>query len=93
MKDDLSRLLSEWQPEVPEAQDFRRSVWQRIETAAVPAEPGWATHFFELLCRPRLAVPALALTMALGGFAGWQYSTGARQAAYLRSVNPYAQLP
>lgn len=93
MKDDLSRLLADWQPGVPDPQDFRRAVWQRIESASAPAEPGWLARFVDRVCRPRLAVTALAATIALGGFVGWQYSTGARQAAYLRSVNPYAQLP
>jgi hypothetical protein len=33
MKDDLSKLLGSWQPEVPERADFTRNVWRRIELA------------------------------------------------------------
>ena len=70
MKDDLSRLLAEWQPGVPEPTDFRRAVWQRIEAESAPAEPGWLARFVDRICRPRLAVPALAVVMALGGAGG-----------------------
>jgi hypothetical protein len=33
MKDDLSKLLGSWQPEVPELADFTKNVWRRIELA------------------------------------------------------------
>ena len=95
MKDDLSKLLRSWQPEVPEPADFTRNVWRRIELAE-SSRRSWFRSWYEtglvLLSRPRIAV-ATAMVAAFAGAAvgsGTAHSDNAT--AYLRSVNPYAQL-
>ena len=96
MKDDLSKLLRSWQPEVPEPADFSRNVWRRIELAKSSRRSSfrsWYETVLVLLSRPRIAV-ATATLVALAGVAvgsGAAHSDNAT--AYLRSVNPYAQLP
>ena len=95
MKDDLSKLLRSWQPEVPEPADFTRNVWRRIELAESSRRSSfrsWYETVLVLLSRPRIAV-ATAMVAAFAGAAvgsGTAHSDNAT--AYLRSVNPYAQL-
>jgi hypothetical protein len=94
MKDDLSKLLRSWQPEVPEPADFTRNVWRRIELAESSRRSSfrWYETVLVLLSRPRVAV-AMAVVAAFAGIAvgsGAAHSDNAT--AYLRSVNPYAQL-
>jgi hypothetical protein len=94
MKDDLSKLLRSWQPEVPERADFTRNVWRRIELAESSRRSSfrWYETVLVLLSRPRIAV----VTAVVAAFAGVAVGTGAAYSdnttAYLRSVNPYAQL-
>jgi hypothetical protein len=95
MKDDLSKLLRSWQPKVPESADFTRNVWRRIELAE-PSRRSLFSSWYEtvlvLLSRPRIAV-AMAIVATFAGVAvgsGAAHSDNAT--AYLRSVNPYAQL-
>ncbi|MBN8710216.1 MAG: hypothetical protein J0I10_12575 [Verrucomicrobia bacterium] len=92
MKDNLNDLLRSWQPEVPEPSDFRRNVWQRIERSRPTKEVGWLAEFFGLLARPRLAFATVALAIVVGGVVGREVSVANQTSAYLRSVNPYAQL-
>jgi hypothetical protein len=96
MKDDLSKLLGSWQPEVPEPADFTRNVWRRIELAESSRRSSfrlWYETVLVLLSRPRIAV-AMAMVAA---FAGIAVGNGAAHShnttAYLRSVNPYAVNP
>jgi hypothetical protein len=94
MKDDLSKLLRSWQPEVLERADFTRNVWRRIELAESSRRSSfrWYETVLVLLSRPRVAV-AMAVVAAFAGIAvgsGAAHSDNAT--AYLRSVNPYAQL-
>lgn len=96
MKDDeLSKLLRNWQPEVPEPADFAGNVWRRIRLGEIPEFSlfrSWYEGVFILLSRPRM-VAAMALVAAFAGIAvgsGAAHSDNAT--AYLRSVNPYAQL-
>jgi hypothetical protein len=95
MKDDLSKLLGSWQPEVPEPADFSRNVWRRIQLAEHSRHSSlrlWYENVLILLGRPRVAV-AMAVVAAFAGIAvgsGAAHSDNAT--AYLRSVNPYAQL-
>ena len=94
MKDDLSKLLGSWQPEVPERADFTRNVWRRIELAESSRRSSfrWYETVLVLLSRPRVAV-AMVVVAAFAGIAvgsGAAHSDNAT--AYLRSVNPYAQL-
>jgi hypothetical protein len=95
MKDDLSKLLGRWQPEVPEPADFPRNVWRRIQLAEPSRRSlfrSWYENVLILLSRPRVAV-AMATISAFAGIAvgsGAAHSDNAT--AYLRSVNPYAQI-
>ena len=94
MKDDLSKLLGSWQPEVPERADFTRNVWRRIELAESSRRSSfrWYETMLVLLSRPRVAV-AMAVVVAFAGIAvGSGAAHSANATAYLRSVNPYAQL-
>ncbi|HEY5707346.1 MAG TPA: hypothetical protein VIS96_17445 [Terrimicrobiaceae bacterium] len=95
MKDDLSKLLGSWQPEVPEPADFTTTVWRRIQLAESSQRPSfrsWYETVLDLLSRPRIAVA----TAMVAAFAGAALGSGAahsdKATAYLRSVNPYAQL-
>jgi hypothetical protein len=95
MKDDLSKLLRSWQPEVPEPADFTSNVWRRIELAESSRRSSfrsWSENVLILLSRPRVAVA----TAMVAAFAGIAVGSGAAHSdnatAYLRSVNPYAQL-
>jgi len=92
MKDDLSRLLREWNPSAPEPPGFRHQVWQRIEAAAAKSSSredrlGKWLFFF---AHPWGAVAALAIALTLGALAGESLSASDGRQAYLRSVNPYA---
>jgi hypothetical protein len=95
MKDDLSKLLGSWKPEVAEPADFTRNVWRRIQLAEPSRRSSfrsWYENVLILLSRPRIAV-AMAMVAAFTGIAvgsGAAHSDYAT--AYLRSVNPYAQL-
>jgi hypothetical protein len=95
MKDDLSKLLRSWQPEVPEPADFTRNVWRRIELAESSRRSSfrsWYETVLDLLSRPRIAV-ATAMMAAFAGVAvGTRAAHSDNATAYLRSVNPYAQL-
>ena len=95
MKDDLSKLLGSWKPEVPEPADFNRNVWRRIELAEPPRRSSfrsWYENVLILLSRPRIAV-AMAMVAAFTGIAvGSAAAHSDNATAYLRSVNPYAQL-
>jgi hypothetical protein len=95
MKDDLSKLLGSWQPEVPEPADFTRNIWRRIELVESSQRSSfrsWYETVLVLLSRPRVAVA----TAVVAAFAGVAVGTGAAHSdnatAYLRSVNPYALL-
>ena len=95
MKDDLSKLLGNWEPGVPEPADFRKNVWRRIELAERSHRSlfrSWYENVVILLSLPQIAV-AMAIVVILAGIT---VGTGAahsdNETAYLRSVNPYAQL-
>jgi|SRR6476659_1838390 hypothetical protein len=95
MKDDLSKLLGNWEPGVPEPADFRKNVWRRIELAEHSRRSllrSWYEKVVLLLGMPQIAV-AMAIVVILAGIT---VGTGAahsdNETAYLRSVNPYAQL-
>ena len=95
MKDDLSKLLGSWQPAVPEPADFNRNVWRRIQTG----EPSWRSSFrswyetvLVLLSRPRIAVAMAIVAVFAGVTVGSGVANSDNATAYLRSVNPYAQL-
>ncbi len=92
MKDDLKALLGAWQPDIPEPVDFRRTVWHRIEASNATALQDWAEIIFMFIARPRVAAGVAALALLLGGVAGGQIARSHEIMAYLRSVNPYAQL-
>ena len=89
MQDDLKSLLDSWQPSVPEASDFRRNVWQRIERQQ--KAPGWFASALEWVARPRVAAALVAVAIVCGALAGMEISADSQSGNYLRSVNPYAQ--
>jgi hypothetical protein len=95
MKDDLSKLLGSWQPEVPEPADFRRNVWRRIELAQ-PSRGAlfrsWYENLLILLSSPRIAIATAILAVFAGIAVGSAAAYSDNATAYLRSVNPYAQL-
>ncbi len=97
MNDQLSNLLASWEPEVPELPAFRRNVWQRIEASKVRSKSGfalWVESFLIATSRPRVAIvaacAAVVLGVTIGGGLSVKNESGA--SAYLRSVNPYAQV-
>ena len=94
---DLGKLLASWEPEVPELPAFRRNVWQRIAASDARSKSGlalWIEPSLASLSRPRIAIvaacAALVLGVTIGGRLSTQNESGAT--AYLRSVNPYAQV-
>ena len=94
---DLSKLLASWEPEIPELPAFRRNVWQRIAASEVRSKSGlalWIESFLASLSRPRIAIAAACAAVVFGIAVGDRFSgqneSGAT--AYLRSVNPYAQV-
>ncbi len=89
MQNDLKSLLDSWQPFVPEASDFRRNVWQRIERQR--KAPRWFASALEGMARPRVATAMVAAAILIGAAAGTEISASAQASRYLRSVNPYAQ--
>jgi hypothetical protein len=90
MKDDLEGLIKLWHPEVPEPSAFRREVWRRIEQRA--ATESWIERFFAGLTQPTMAFIAAALSLLGGVVLGSAIAGSSGQAAYLHSVNPYAQV-
>lgn len=88
MKSDLSNLLREWQPDVPEPVSFRRSVWSKIELR--PIATSWWERALAAVARPRIAVGLATFAMLTAGISATQMSRTAGEDAYLRSVNPYA---
>lgn len=97
MNDQLSSLLANWEPEVPELPAFRHNVWQRIETSRARPKSGfalWIESFLVTISRPRVAIAAacaaVVLGVSIGGGLSVKKESGA--SAYLRSVNPYAQV-
>jgi hypothetical protein len=92
--DHLSKLLSSWEPPVPEQPAFRRNVWQRIAAAELEPRHGlrrWIEAILVSISRPRIAVAAACAAVALGIAAGnLSAQSSSEAAAYLRSVNPYA---
>jgi hypothetical protein len=95
MKDDLSKLLGSWQPEVPEPADFPRNVWRRIELAQ-PSRGAlfrsWYENLLILLSSPRIAIATAIFAVFAGIAVGSAAAHSDNATAYLRSVNPYAQL-
>ena len=95
MKDDLSKLLGNWEPSVPEPTDFRKNVWRRIEVARPSRRSlfgSWYESIFILLSMPRIAVAMAILAVFAGIAVGSSAAHSDNATAYLRSVNPYAQL-
>ncbi len=88
MQDELGNLLKSWDTEVPEAPDFRRKVWLRIEQTPAP-RPAW---ILDWLVRPRVALAVIAIALLIGGVTGATTAERTDSAAYIRSVNPYARL-
>jgi hypothetical protein len=96
MKDDLSKLLGNWEPPVAEPADFRKNVWRRIEVAAPSHRSlfrSWYENVLILLSMPRIAVAMAILAVFAGIAVGSSAAHSDNATAYLRSVNPYAQLP
>ncbi len=90
MKDDLEGLIKLWHPEVPEPSAFKREVWRRIEQRGTA--DSWIERFFARLTQPRIASIAAALALLGGAILGSAIAGLNGQAAYLQSVNPYAQV-
>ncbi|HET9524483.1 MAG TPA: hypothetical protein VFO90_09630 [Terrimicrobiaceae bacterium] len=90
MKDDLHGLLKTWQPEVQKPQAFKREVWGRIER--LQSGHGMFERFLVWFNRPQIASAAAALSVLGGAWIGFAWATQDGHAAYLRSVDPYAQV-
>lgn len=91
MKDDLDKLLKSWHPEVPNSAAFKRQVWGRIERRR--RANGLFESFAEWFTRPQIASIAAALSVLGGAWIGFAVAEQNGQAAYLHSVDPYAQVP
>lgn len=94
---DLSKLLTSWEPEIPELPAFRRNVWQRIAASEARSKSGlalWIESFLVSLSRPKIAFAAACAAVVLGVAVGGNFSAQSESGAstYLRSVNPYAQV-
>lgn len=93
MKDDLNKLMSEWDPHVPKPDRFRRDVWRRIRSSATDAQPfGWLQKFLIFVAKPCIAAAAIAMAVLAGGATGFALVKPSGTENYLRSVNPYAQV-
>ena len=90
MKDDLDGLLKEWRPELPKPRAFKREVWGRIERRR--SGDGLFESFLSWLIRPQIASVAAALSVLAGAWMGFALATQDGHAAYLHSVDPYAQV-
>jgi hypothetical protein len=90
MKDDLHGLLKEWQPGVPNPQAFKREVWGRIERRR--SGDGLFNSFLTWFTRPQIASVAAALSVLGGAWVGFALAAQDGHAAYLHSVDPYAQV-
>ena len=90
MKEDLDDLLRSWSPDAIEASTFKRDVWRRIEQSRSAAER--VQGFFEWLARPRIASLAAVVVTIGGVFIGSLFAGHDAQRAYLRDVDPYAQV-
>lgn len=99
-KDSLDELLRADRRQADLPPRFQAEVWQRIadrETASfwTPARL-WIEEWAALLTRPRYATALIVAVMALGaGLAGVQsyaveHESGAMQARYVSSIDPYA---
>lgn len=94
---DLTRLLASWEPEIPELPAFRRNVWQRIADSEARTKSEfalWIESFLIAVSRPRVAFAAACAAVTLGIAVG-SYLPGRNESeatAYLRSINPYAQV-
>jgi hypothetical protein len=92
---DLSSLLSSWRPDVSDAPDLRRNVWQRIAIAEARSKSPvarWLEAFLVSIARPRLALAAAGVAVAVGIAVGSALPdrSDAGATGYLRSINPYA---
>ena len=79
MKDDLSKLLGNWEPSVPEPADFRGRVWRRIEVAEPPRYSlfgSWYERVIILLTMPLIAVATAILAVLAGSAAHSDNATG-----------------
>lgn len=68
--DDLDLRLQDWQPELPDDQNFRREVWGAIER-----EPNfgvdfksWLTNTTDLLNRPKVGIPITVVVLFFAAF-------------------------
>ncbi len=90
MKEELDDLLRLWRPEIVESSTFKRDVWQRIEQSR--GAEGRLESLFAWLARPGVASLATALAILGGVLIGSALAGQNGEVAYLRAVNPYAQL-
>jgi hypothetical protein len=93
---DLSKLLANWEPEVPETPAFRRNVWDRIAISATRSKSDFVLGieaFLIFISRPRIAFATACAVVLLGAAVGGNLSAQSEsgESAYLRAMNPYAQ--
>jgi hypothetical protein len=100
---ELDTLLKKWSAPAPPADEFRRSVWQRIAhgEAAVPRGLRW----LEGLLQPRAALAGFAAALIIGTAGGVAHAAFKQKSvpvtiadsteAYVQSINPLdpAHLP
>ena len=90
MKEDLDELLRSWRPEAPESATFNRDVWRRIKQFRSAGE--WLEELVAWLSRPGIASFATALAILGGALIGSAIANQSGEFAYLRAVDPYAQV-
>lgn len=94
---ELDSLLRRWSaPPVP-ADEFRRSVWQRIAHGEAKAAPR-ALRWLDALLRPRAALAGFAVALITGAAGGVAHAAIKQKnapagvadstAAYVQSINP-----
>jgi hypothetical protein len=90
MKEELDDLLRSWRPTAVDSSTFKREVWQRIERSRGATQR--FQRFFEWLGMPQIASLAAALALIGGVFLGSLFAGHNAQRAYLRDIDPYAQV-
>jgi hypothetical protein len=93
----LSRLLSEWKPDIKARPGFEGEVWASIEARRSHGFSAWFAWFKSpSLLSPQYAAAFMAIALVLGGVAGGVYNSKTQHARsdmagkYLDLIDPLA---
>lgn len=85
-KDELSKLLEEWQPRPIAAGEIRAQVWHRIEKEDTGVIVPWMWKIASWFERPAIAAGVVAIALVFGIAFGTTASAHAQTEAYLQSM-------